>query len=104
MWCDGTTDCPDGEDESSCMDTKCPGFLRCRHDDLCVHPVHICDGQTQCLLSQDDEKFCNITKCPKMCTCRGSAIKCQNVLSDITKLSIKLTYIALLKVNIAYNF
>ena len=104
MWCDGTTDCPDGEDESSCTDIKCPGLLRCRHDDLCVHPVDICDGQTHCLLSRDDEMFCNMTKCPEMCKCRGSAIRCQNVLPDITKLSSKLTYIALLELNIAYNF
>ena len=105
MWCDGTADCPDGEDESSCTTaTKCPGHLRCRHDDLCVHPVHICDGQTHCLLSQDDEMFCNITKCPEMCTCRGSAIKCRNVSPDINKLSITLTYIALLKLNIDYKF
>ena len=44
LLCDGSADCPDGEDEQSCDEISCVGLLRCRDDGICVHPVDICDG------------------------------------------------------------
>ena len=76
LLCDGVHHCPNGEDEQSCERFTCAGLLRCRYDNVCVHPSDICDGHQHCLMSGDDERFCNITKCSKMCTCHGSAIRC----------------------------
>ena len=77
LWCDQVEHCPNGEDEVSCIRQNCPGLLRCRHDNVCVHPLNICDGHAQCLLFRDDERFCSIGTCPKMCKCQGSAMICR---------------------------
>ena len=76
MLCDGNPDCPDGEDEQACEDFQCVGLLRCRGDDICVHPTDICDGIVHCLMSGDDEKLCHMLPCPKTCICRGTSFKC----------------------------
>ena len=77
LLCDGVHHCPNGEDEQSCERFSCAGLLRCRYDNVCVHPSDICDGHQHCLMSGDDERFCNITMCPTKCICQGSAIRCQ---------------------------
>ena len=89
MLCDGNADCPDGEDEESCGSFQCAGLLRCRGDDICVHPTDICDGIIHCLLSADDEDLCHMLTCPEECTCRGSAIICTHLgyISDVSSLS-----------------
>ena len=85
LLCDGVYQCPNGEDEQSCDSFTCAGLLRCRYDNVCVHPSDICDGHQHCLMSGDDERFCNITACPAQCTCHGSAIRCQGgFLSTLT--------------------
>ena len=76
MLCDGNPDCPDGEDEQTCEDFQCVGLLRCRGDDICVHPTDICDGIVHCLISEDDEKLCHMLPCPETCICRGTSFKC----------------------------
>ena len=59
MICDGTSDCADGDDEEGCDDFVCSGALRCRLDNICIHPIDICDGVMHCPLSGDDELLCN---------------------------------------------
>ena len=86
MLCDGNADCPDGEDEQACEDFQCVGLLRCRGDDICVHPTDICDGIVHCLISGDDEKLCHMLPCPKTCICRGILIKC-NDFNNINQIS-----------------
>ena len=76
MLCDGNPDCPDGEDDESCEEFQCAGLLRCRGDDICIHPTDICDGIIHCLLSADDEDLCHMLTCPEKCTCHGSAVLC----------------------------
>ena len=100
LMCDGVYHCPNGEDEQSCERFTCAGLLRCRYDNVCVHPSDICDGHRHCLMSGDDERFCNITMCPTMCTCHGSAIRCQNVLPARETLSHYFRYIMLRGVRI----
>ena len=85
--CDGWKDCSNGEDEQLCQDIVCPGLLRCRHDQVCVHPIDICDGFVHCLLSADDESLCHIQSCPYSCICLGYAIKCQEVLPNVGQIS-----------------
>ena len=87
LLCDGVQNCPNGEDEQSCERFTCAGLLRCRYDNVCVHPSDICDGHRHCLMSGDDERFCNITMCPPMCTCHGSAITCKKDLPRLKTLS-----------------
>ena len=73
MLCDQSLDCPNKEDEQDCHDKLvCPGLLRCREENICVHPDEICDGILQCLLTGDDEMFCEMTECPNGCTCHGT--------------------------------
>ena len=95
LLCDGVQNCPNGEDEQSCERFTCAGLLRCRNDNVCVHPSDICDGQRHCLMSGDDERFCNITMCPPMCTCHGSAITCKKDLPTLQTLSPNFKYIML---------
>ena len=86
MLCDGNPDCPDGEDEEACQNFQCVGLLRCRGDDICVHPTDICDGIVHCLISEDDEKLCHMLPCPETCICRGTSFKCYD-LNDINQIS-----------------
>ena len=86
MLCDGHPDCPDGEDEQACEDFQCVGLLRCRGDDICVHPTDICDGIVHCLMSGDDEKLCHMLPCPEPCICRRTSFKC-NDLDSINQIS-----------------
>ena len=95
LLCDGVHNCPNGEDEQSCEGFTCAGLLRCRYDNVCVHPSDICDGQRHCMMSGDDERFCNITMCPSMCTCRGSAITCKKDLPALQTMSPSFKYIML---------
>ena len=95
LLCDGVQNCPNGEDEQSCKRFTCAGLLRCRYDNVCVHPSDICDGHKHCLMSGDDERFCNITMCPPMCTCHGSAIICKKDLPTLQILSTNFKYIML---------
>ena len=97
MLCDGNPDCPDGEDEESCQDFQCAGLLRCRGDDICVHPTDICDGIIHCLLSADDEDLCHMLNCPEHCACRGSAVLCTH-LEHISDVPSKSTAVILEKV------
>ena len=100
LWCDQVEHCPNGEDEEACVTQACPGLLRCRHDNVCVHPLNICDGQAQCLLSRDDEKFCDIGTCPKMCKCQGSVMICQGTSLKVTDIPLNITFIILHASNI----
>ena len=93
LLCDGVHHCPNGEDEQSCERFSCAGLLRCRYDNVCVHPSDICDGHKHCLMSGDDERFCNITMCPTNCTCHGSAIRCYGAIPAVQSLSPYFIYI-----------
>ena len=94
MLCDGNPDCPDGEDEQACQDFQCVGLLRCRGDDICVHPTDICDGIVHCLISGDDEKLCHMLPCPETCICRGTSFQCYD-LNKINQLSAMATTVIL---------
>ena len=100
MVCDGIADCPDGEDEGNCNDFLCAGLLKCRRDDICVHPVDICDGIVHCLFSGDDEKLCDNLPCPDDCVCRGTAVYCHE-LQDLFLISKQITALILRDVEIS---
>ncbi len=96
--CNGKLDCPHGEDESSCLAVlECPGLLRCRHDNVCVHPDNVGDKITDCHLSADDETLLDVLKCPEPCVCLGNSVLCSladfhlsnNLWGSITKLSLQ---------------
>ena len=77
--CDSIEDCSEAADEKGCSNRSCPGLLYCREDDICVHPLHICDGVVDCMLSVDDEAFCDVLPCPPQCQCQSYAVYCTNV-------------------------
>ena len=72
--CDGQWDCIYGEDEASCVNISCPGFLKCRGESRCISPDQICDGIVDCISSFDDEIKCGY--CPSVCTCDGYVLYC----------------------------
>ncbi|XP_072178152.1 uncharacterized protein [Diadema setosum] len=75
--CDGTRDCPTGEDELGCDNYTCPsGTYRCRGEMFCLTPSEVCDGIKQCPQG-DDEFFCG-EACPSGCLCSGLAYTCSS--------------------------
>ncbi len=77
--CDGSLDCPHGEDENNCWPLDCLGLLRCRHDNVCVHPNNVGDKETDCSLSNDDEALLEVRPCPASCQCLGDSVSCSVV-------------------------
>ena len=77
--CDGVVDCPDSEDESSCLNLYCPGMIKCRGETKCVPTWNICDGRSDCVLNQDDEATCY--NCPEYCKCNSYYVEC--ILSEM---------------------
>ena len=76
--CDGKQDCPHGDDEMNCQSLSCPGFLLCRHDNICVHPYDVWRDHVKCPMSIDDKALANVPKCPPHCSCLGYAISCKS--------------------------
>ena len=74
--CDDIHDCPNGEDEISCQNNICPGYLKCSEVQYCIHPVDVCDGYSHCPQG-DDEKLCDIGGCPNGCLCLGRGVVCR---------------------------
>uniref|UniRef100_A0A803JKQ0 Transmembrane serine protease 2 gene 15 n=1 Tax=Xenopus tropicalis TaxID=8364 RepID=A0A803JKQ0_XENTR len=56
QWCDGKSDCPNGEDEESCVETKACQ-MTCGTTGICVLYTQWCDGISQCP-SGEDEQTC----------------------------------------------
>lgn len=98
--CDGTPDCPNGEDERGCPPgarKRCaPGKFRCISDGICLPIEKFCDGFINCA-DESDEKHCDYhlegnsttgaatkpLKCNPgmfMCdnTCMPSSVRCNN--------------------------
>ena len=74
--CDGIPDCLEGEDEISCENNVCPGYLKCTTVEFCLHPLEVCDGFPQCP-NGDDEIFCDVRRCPAQCDCLGHSAVCR---------------------------
>ena len=93
--CDGKRDCYGNEDEIDCNNNVCPGYLKCREFELCIHPTDICDGYSHCPHG-DDEELCDILGCPSGCTCLARSVVCRNKRSSyIPVLSFKdITYLS----------
>ena len=77
--CNGWYDCMDNEDEEACKEMTCPGFYRCFHSTVCVHPDNLCDSWPHCP-HRDDEWLC-YTTCPIQCLCQGHAFVCSRPFS-----------------------
>ena len=60
----------------------CQNMFKCRNHLICIHVGDICDGSTDCPLS-DDENVCSLNTaiCPVLCECLTFAISCNNVTS-----------------------
>ena len=79
--CDGKWDCPNGYDESTrigCgLKRQCKNMFHCRESQICLHLEDICDGYSDCPLS-DDEFLCALKRehCLKNCMCYQFAVVC----------------------------
>ncbi|KAJ8687024.1 hypothetical protein QAD02_022818 [Eretmocerus hayati] len=57
--CDGTKDCPDGEDEHDCSEFRCKeDQFRCILDGSCIHTHSVCNGVADCP-DRSDETECD---------------------------------------------
>ncbi|XP_078576616.1 uncharacterized protein LOC144862181 isoform X4 [Branchiostoma floridae x Branchiostoma japonicum] len=77
MVCDGSRDCPGGEDEFSCESFSCPGHYRCKADGVCILQTQRCDDIVHCPTFMDDEKYCDGYRCPDGCRCEKGAVFCE---------------------------
>ncbi|XP_064619008.1 G-protein coupled receptor GRL101-like [Lineus longissimus] len=78
--CDGTWDCPMGEDEISCQSdqqAKCPGMYKCKSKWNCVQWERVCNGERDCP-EGDDERHCYLS-CPDKCSCNLLTYRCKSV-------------------------
>ena len=73
--CDGIMDCVNGDDELSCSNYICAGFMKCHGSSMCVHPVEVCDDVHHCPAG-DDEILCQFQQCPAHCECLAYSIIC----------------------------
>lgn len=75
--CNGRADCPYGEDEYNCA-LSCPGLLRCRKDNVCIHTNYVGDSVVDCVQSRDDEILSDVRICQgnSNCSCLGRAMSC----------------------------
>lgn len=79
MVCNGRPDCPNGYDEAGChRKHTCPGFLKCKRGNTCVHLSEIGDGFYNCVGSHEDEMVCPDEPCPEACSCNGVVVSCTN--------------------------
>ena len=76
--CDGSKDCPGGDDEKKCspLPMLCAGNLRCKGSGGCVHQSHVCDGNRDCPVYGDDEWSCDTADCPPRCHCQTASLYC----------------------------
>ena len=76
--CDGSKDCPGGEEERNCPSVPmlCAGMLRCKGSGGCVHQSHVCDGIIDCPVYGDDEWSCDTAECPAGCHCQTASLYC----------------------------
>ena len=78
--CDGSIQCPSGDDELNCSTKSCTGFYRCVESKylICLHIKDVCNGYKDCP-SGEDELLCDIpSQCPEHCICLMYAIKCND--------------------------
>ncbi len=104
--CDGSHQCPDGEDEQMCQRYDCTGLLRCvlTPTSLCLHIVSVCDGNYDCI-SGEDEYLCDLPRlCPYSCNCLMYAVQCENFASFNThKLTRSITIFVFAKLEMSLS-
>ncbi len=79
--CDGSWQCPQGEDELSCANHTCAGLFQCKESmtRVCIHLLSVCNNQSDCE-SGEDELFCDLQRqCPMTCKCLMYAAVCRDV-------------------------
>ncbi|XP_077353898.1 uncharacterized protein lrp13b isoform X2 [Festucalex cinctus] len=85
--CDGKKDCPDGDDESVCVE-KCPSKddFKCKDQRSCVSRALVCDGRSHCFDGSDE------LDCPAVASlgprvnalkCRKGSVPCKNGLECV---------------------
>ncbi len=60
--------------EKYCSPIYCPGFLFCRHKQICVHRYDVRDECVKCPKSLHDKSLQDVAKCPKYCSCSRYAL------------------------------
>ncbi len=78
--CDGTWDCPSGQDESDqlCLVENCVHLLRCRDQRLCIALSLVCDSMQHCKHGDDEVTCMAKADCPHGCVCLFEILMCQS--------------------------
>ena len=112
--CNGRWDCPHGDDELTCHDSKaCKNMFHCRSTrQICLYLGNICDGHNDCPLA-DDEMLCELklVHCPTYCICLLYAVDCTALSDETFKIIYPFSYLfaylskfTLISMNTLINF
>ncbi len=105
--CDGSWQCPSGDDETKCQEHRCRDLFKCISEafPLCLHPVEVCNGVPDCV-SGEDEYMCEMPKqCLPGCICLLQAVLCEKsevLSSNISDFSQHYSYLKF--INVTFPF
>ncbi len=106
--CDGSWQCPFGEDEAACKTHNCAGLFQCvlTTRKLCLHPSSLCDDFQDCS-SGEDEYLCDLqgSTCPQFCQCLMYSTVCKSKILitkwDLSSISVHNVHLKIVNITVA---
>ncbi len=101
--CDGSWQCPNGDDETDCENFSCNELFKCTLEApfVCLHPADVCNEISDCS-SGEDEFMCDTPwQCPKECTCLLKAARCEKSMTftlDLLDFALNFSYFKIISI------